>query len=42
MKKASIAVALVPVFGVFAAAFSLAPAIAQRTQPTKPESSLAT
>jgi len=34
MKKAPIAVALVLVFGLFAAAFSLAPAVAQQTPPT--------
>jgi len=34
MKKAPIAVALVLVFGLFAAAFSLAPAVAQYTPPT--------
>ena len=36
MKKAPIAIALVLVFGLFAAAFSLAPAIAQYTPPTGP------
>jgi hypothetical protein len=36
MKKAPIAIALVLVFGLFAAAFSLAPAVAQYTPPTGP------
>lgn len=42
MKKAPIAVALVLVFGLFAAAFSLAPAIAQYTPPTDSTSTSST